>query len=115
MAEASRTTIVFYIRKALQELQSSDSQLTELQLPKNVFDQARELVEVAVFESRYFEQGYFIHIFELAKSVSLARAVDEVKTWQEGLEAIIRYPLNLLLSPNKPELNRVKVRLLIKI
>ena len=109
MAETSRTTVFLYISKAVQELQSSDSQLTELQLPKNVFDQARKLVEVTVFESRYFEQGYFSHIFELAKSVSLARAVDEVKTWQEGLKAIVRYPLNLLMSPNRSELNRVKV------
>ena len=44
-----------------------------------------------------------------AGSTPLDRALDKINEWREACRCLVRYALNLLLAPNRPEFQRLKV------
>ena len=46
-------------------------------------------------------------------STTLQEALGEVEGWQSACKALLRYALNLLLAPKRPEFRRMKVALIV--
>ena len=57
----------------------------------------------------------FTTLLPLCNQLFLTDAIPEVKRWQQGLNALLHYSINLLLAPNRPELKHVKVTIVISI
>ena len=106
---SDRETILTAVKDSVSVLQLSELQLTDLEISKNVFDLAELFVQKVTFDSRYGQPKVFTTLLPLCNQISLIDAIPEVKNWQQGLKALLRYPINLLLAPNRPELKRVKV------
>ena len=104
-----REALLISVKDSISVLQSSELQLTDLEISKNVFDSAELFVQKVNFDSRYGQPKVFTTLLPLCNHLSLTEAIPEVKSWQQGLKALLRYPINLLLAPNRPELKRVKV------
>ena len=105
----NRETILTAVKDSISVLQSNELQSTNLEIPKKVFDLAELFVQNVTFDSRYGQPKVFTTLLPLCNQISLNDAIPEVKNWQQGLKALLRYPINLLLAPNRPELKRVKV------
>ena len=106
-----REDIVTSVRNSIDSLKSSGQKLTEATIPDNVFRQASILVSTVEFSGRYEFPKLFELLLSRARdsSVRLNETRETVKKWQEGLKALLRYPMDLLLAPNRPELKIIKV------
>ena len=107
--DPDKEALLTAVKDSISVLQSSELQLTDLEIPKNVFDLAEVFVQKVNFGLRYSQPRVFTTLLPLCNHLSLTEAIPEVKSWQQGLKALLRYPINLLLAPNRPELKRVKV------
>ena len=107
--DPDKEALLTAVKDSISVLQSSELQLTDLEIPKNVFDLAEVFVQKVNFDLRYSQPKVFTTLLPLCNHLSLTEAIPEVKSWQQGLKALLRYPINLLLAPNRPELKRVKV------
>ena len=107
--DPDKEALLTAVKDSISVLQSSELQLTDLEIPKNVFDLAEVFVQKVYFDLRYSQPRVFTTLLPLCNHLSLTEAIPEVKSWQQGLKALLRYPINLLLAPSRPELKCVKV------
>ena len=91
--------------------------LRQVEVPKYVYDMATQFTQWAPY--RIATTGAYYRfkmefIYELlagnCKSTTLAEAREEIEGWQTACKALLRYALNLLLAPKRPEFRRMKVR-----
>ena len=112
-----RTEIVNQISQV--RLQPSQN-LRQFSLQDSVYDLARNFVyrmaTVKEKHCRYYTVlncieggGIYALLKEAAEHSSLELDSVMIEHWQEALKALLRYALNLLLAPNRPELRTVKV------
>ncbi len=104
----SRKVVSEDVEKSLNKLRRSGQNLTEAELPLNVYKGAKLLVSSVRYRDRY-TTDIFDLILQRSVGIELSKAVDSIKQWQVGLKALIRYPTNLFLAPNRPELKNIKV------
>ena len=105
----TRTYVLSRTDESLKELQSSEQQLTDSQLPSTVFELTNEFVLCTQFNDRYKKPQLFQLLIVRGKDVDLEKSREVVRTWQAGLKSLLQYPIDLLLAPNRPELKIVKV------
>ena len=98
------------LRESVVSIQSTEKQLADLVIPPSLYELARNFVEITEFERRYHNTQVFILLLEASIEI-LDEGEAELRKWREGLKALLRYPLNLLVAPNRPELKRIKVRM----
>lgn len=98
------------LRECVVSIQSTEKQLADLVIPPSLYELARKFVEITLFERRYHNPQVFILLLEASIEI-LDEGEAELRKWREGLKALLRYPLNLLVAPNRPELKRIKVRM----
>ena len=98
------------LRECVVSIQSTEKQLADLVIPPSLYELARKFVEITLFERRYHNTQVFILLLEASIEI-LDEGEAELRKWREGLKALLRYPLNLLVAPNRPELKRIKVRM----
>ena len=100
------------LRECVTNIQSTEKQLADLVIPPSLYELARSFVEITEFERRYHNPQVFILLLEASIEIHvLDEGEAELRKWREGLKALLRYPLNLLVAPNRPELKRIKVRM----
>ena len=96
--------------------------LRQVQVPPEVYQAAKKFVTTAPnflggSEPYRFKVLYRMSsgrsIYELliadAANISLNDAEAKISGWQEASKALLRYALNLLLAPKRPEFQRLKV------
>ena len=98
------------LRECVVNIQFIEKQLADLVIPPSLYELARNFVEITEFECRYHNPQVFILLLEASIKI-LDEGEAELRKWREGLKALLRYPLNLLVAPNRPELKRIKVRM----
>ena len=104
-----RTDVLSRTDESLKELQSSEQQLTDSQLPSTVFELTNDFVLCTRFNDRYNKPQLFQLLIVRGKDVRLKESREVIRTWQAGLKSLLQYPIDLLLAPNRPELKIVKV------
>ena len=111
-------TIISAVKASIATLKatSTDQQLSDLEISKDVFQMAENFVITVPFQYRYTTHNvYTLFVRDNSTSVKLIDGTVEVKSWQMGLKSLLRYVINLLLAPNRPELKRIKVSIETKI
>ena len=104
-----RTDVLSRTDESLKELQSSEQQLTDSQLPSTVFELTNDFVLCTRFNDRYNKPQLFQLLIVRGKDLQLQESREVIRTWQVGLKSLLQYPIDLLLAPNRPELKIVKV------
>jgi hypothetical protein len=107
----ARNAIVTSLKDSVASLRSKSKgqQLSDLEIPLNVYQSAEKFVSSTPFEKRYSVRGLFALFLNASISVSLTDSVSLVKSWLGGIRSLLRFPINLLLIPSVPELKRIKV------
>jgi len=89
--------------------------LRDVKLPEEVYRKAESLTRSDVDRRLYFpvlgqlEGGSIYELLKEAADKSNLDAYDLVGNWIEAFGNLLRYALNLLVAPNRPELKRIKV------
>lgn len=97
---------VFKLKSTREQHQLADLEISN----EEVSRLADHHVTVSQFKERYNNPSVFVSFVNICpSSISLIDAVSEVKSWQLGSRSLLRYIINLLLAPNRPELKRIKV------
>ena len=110
MSTTTRKSVSQDVEKSLNQLKHSGQNLTEAVLPPNVYKTANTFVCSVEYRDRY-STDVFNLILKRSKGIELSKSVDKIKQWQPGLKALLRYPMDLFLAPNRPELKIIKVRI----
>lgn len=109
----TRDSIVKAVESSLSTLRSVEQKLNEAVIEEDVYTRALNMVISIKFESRYKNPALFQLLLsrgrELNQNKDLSNAHQVLKTWQNGLKELLRYPMDLYLAPNRPELKSVKV------
>ena len=104
----TRGHVLSLLKETVLEIQSTDRQLTDLVIPQDIYDLCRRYVEELPFKERYGNHKVFEILEEDSKELHVNEV--EVNKMKNGLKSLLRYPLNLLVAPNRPELKIIKVR-----
>ena len=90
--------------------------LRQVEVPQNVYNMARQFAtwapNVARGGARYRFKMDFIYqllVDNIKARTSLETSKMEIEGWQTACKALLRYALNLLLAPKRPEFRRMKV------
>ena len=89
--------------------------LRDVKLPEDVYRKADCFTKSDVEHHQYFsvldklEGGSIYELLKRAADDSSLEAYDLVGDWIEAFGNLLRYALNLLVAPNRPELKRIKV------
>lgn len=108
LSTRDREHVLSLLKKVVHDIQSTDRQLTDLVIPQSIYDYCRRFAEEILFEYRYEILEVFEILQEDSKTLNASEA--EVNKMKKGLKSLLRYPLNLLVAPNRPELKIIKVR-----
>lgn len=90
-------------------------QLRQVEVSPDVYQKAMEFAKWAPnfgAESQpyRFKMDFLYQLLQTnIKSKTLQEALGEVEGWQSACKALLRYALNLLLAPKRPEFRRMKV------
>ena len=104
----SRKQLTKDVEEALNKLKIGGQKLTETEIPPYVFKEAHLLVRSVNYDERYHATMFDL-LLERGKGVQLSMACDKIKQWKSGLKELLRYPMDLYLAPNRPELKIIKV------
>ena len=117
-----RETIV----KSIREIKVEQGQaLRQVQVPDSVYQLAKRFIKRV--PNVYPQYGHIEHmrygvlysiesggIYELlirdAEGITASQATEKISQWKEALKSLLRYALNLLLAPKRPEFQSMKVR-----
>lgn len=89
--------------------------LRQVEVPKSVYAMAAEFIQWAPYRTKtgalYRLRMDFIYalLSRNCESGHLAGAREKIEGWQAACRALLRYALNLLLAPKRPEFRRLKV------
>ena len=90
--------------------------LRDVKLSEDVYRRSKNFTRTDTGHRHYYPAldrmeggGVFGLLQEAAGNASLGDACDLVGRWKEAINSLLRYALNLLLAPNRPELKTVKV------
>lgn len=103
-----RDAITISLERCVAEYRSTDRQLADLIIPQSTYDKATILAKEVYFRERYSNSEVFTLLLKTDVQ-TLIEGERQIKSWQRGLKALLRYLNNLLLAPNRPELKTVKV------
>ena len=112
--DVSREHVATAVYGALQA--SRQQQLKQVQLPPHVYELARKYTTSVPWNDEQQKLVRFVGIpmlYILLSDKVGNKEVDEgeqeFNSLQEASEAVLRYPMNLLLAPNRPEFRRISV------
>ena len=95
-------------------------QLRQVEVSPDVYQKAKEFAMWAPnFGAENQPYRFKMHfLYQLLQanintSRNLQEALGEVEGWQSACKALLRYALNLLLAPKRPEFRRMKVALIV--
>lgn len=110
----SREHVTNAVHGALQA--SRQQQLKQVQLPPHVYDLARIFTTSVPLNDQQKKLVRFVGLpmlYSLLSDKVGNKEVDEgeqeFNSLKEACEAVLRYPMNLLLAPNRPEFRRISV------
>lgn len=89
--------------------------LRQVEVPKSVYAMAAEFIQWAPYRTKtgalYRLRMDFIYalLSRNCESGHLAGAREKIEGWQAACRALLRYALNLLLAPKRPEFRRLKL------
>lgn len=115
------------IVESIRDIQVGQSQaLRHVQVPEAVINKARKFIKRApnaiLFNNEWLYLRYDLlcsigdsgGIYDLlerdAGDMSVERAGEKMTDWLEAVKSLLRYALNLLLAPNRPEFQTIKVK-----
>uniref|UniRef100_A0A1X7VM39 Protein kinase domain-containing protein n=1 Tax=Amphimedon queenslandica TaxID=400682 RepID=A0A1X7VM39_AMPQE len=102
----TREYVLSLLKDVVLKIQSTDRQLTDVVIPQDIYDLCRRFVEEKLFEDRYENHKVFEILQQDSKELIASEA--EVNKMKNGLKSLLRYPLNLLVAPNRPEVKIIK-------
>lgn len=112
----SRQDVTDEFRSALKGQAGRHQQLKQVQLPRGVYQLARGFTTSVPLRDVHGALVRFISLIniygllsEKIGSRNVSEAEKEIGIVQEASEALLRYPMNLLLAPNRPEFRRLSV------
>ena len=110
----NREQVTKAVHGALQA--SRQQQLKQVQLPPHVYELARKFTTSVPWNDELQKLVRFVSlpmVYMLLSEKVGTKGVDEgeqeFNSLQEACEALLRYPMNLLLAPNRPEFRRISV------
>ena len=93
-------------------------QLRHVEVSQDIYDMANNFARWAPNfgpggQPYRFKMDYVYQLLQNnISSRTLQEAPEEVEGWQSACKALLRYALNLLLAPKRPEFRRLKVGLM---
>ena len=112
----TRGDVIDAFRRALQGEAGRQQQLKQVQLPPEVYSLAKEFtVTVPMMDSRQMLMRFitipmvYTLLVETVKEKGVREGDKEMESLQEASQALLRFPMNLLLAPNRPEFRRLTV------
>lgn len=105
----TRDSVISEVQKSLMTLRSTEQKLTEALIPDDVYTCALNMVISVKFETRYHNSNMFKLLLKREPCTNLSKAPEVIRRWQAGLNLLLRYPMDLYLAPNRPELKTIKV------
>ena len=104
------------IQDAIREVKiNPGQQLRHVEVSRDIYDMAKNFARWAPnfgAESQpyRFKMDFLYQLLQCnINSRSLQEAPEDVEGWQSACKALLRYALNLLLAPKRPEFRRLKV------
>ena len=94
---------------------SPGQQLRQVEVSQDVYRKAKEFAKWAPNfgpenQPYRFKMNFLYQLLQAnITSRNLQEALGEVDGWQSACKALLRYALNLLLAPKRPEFRRMKV------
>ena len=98
---------------------SPGQQLRQVEVSPDVYQKAKEFAMWAPnfgakSQPYRFKMDFLYQLLQAnITSRTLQEALEEVEGWQSACKALLRYALNLILAPKRPEFRRMKVALIV--